>query len=147
MLPARFSLLSQHQLMREAMSGQDAALTEGKRKWSHSSPTRSRKEMGNSEGKHWSVFCYISIDGESVQMPLIRTVPLLSSPNPCGTDYGLHWLLPLCPAVNRWVAQSRPICQAWWRISRNIKIMPCGVLCSDSINTVKMQWAPRELLW
>ncbi len=49
--PACFSLFSQHQLVRGAMSGQDATLTEGKRKWSHSSPTRSWKEMGNSEGK------------------------------------------------------------------------------------------------
>lgn len=75
MWPACSSLFFQHQLVRGAMSGQDATLTEGERKWSHSSPTRSWKGMGNSEGKHWSAFCYISVDGEAVWMPLITAVP------------------------------------------------------------------------
>lgn len=66
-----------------AMSGEDATLTEGKRKWIHSSPTRSWKEMGNSEGKHWSAFRYISADGGlcgclSLQQPHLtfQTLPL-----------------------------------------------------------------------
>ncbi|TNN78328.1 hypothetical protein EYF80_011568 [Liparis tanakae] len=29
--------------------------------------------------------------------------------HPCGTDSGRRWLLPLRPAVNRWVAKSTPI--------------------------------------
>lgn len=41
---------------------QDATLTEGKRKWSHSSPARSYKKMVNSEGKHWYTFHFISVD-------------------------------------------------------------------------------------
>lgn len=61
MWPACFSLFPQHQLVRGAMSGRDATLTEGKRKWSHSSLTGSWKEMGNSEGKHWSALCYVSV--------------------------------------------------------------------------------------
>lgn len=66
------------------MSGHDATFaTEGKRKWSHSSPTRSWKEMGNSEGKHWSVFCYVIVDGEAVWMLLITAfTPPVSIPDP-----------------------------------------------------------------
>lgn len=121
-----------------AMSGQDATLTEGKRKWSHLSPTRSWKEMGNSEGKRWSAFCYISVDGEASHYSSPPALLSLSKPYPCGTGYGLHWLLPLQPAVNRWVAQSRPICHAWWCIARNMKIFfLCGVFSSDSENAVK----------
>lgn len=76
-----------------AMNGQDATLTEGKRKWSHSSPTRSWKEMENSEGQHWFAFCYISGDREAVWMPLIKAVPLFSSPLPLW-----HWLRPALAA-------------------------------------------------
>lgn len=77
-----------------AMSGQDATLTEGKRKWSHLSPTRSWKEMGNSEGKRWSAFCYISVDGEASHY---------SSPPPPPFPFQTlplwHWLRPALAAA------------------------------------------------
>lgn len=80
--PAWFSLFSQHQMVRGAMSRQDATLTEGKGKWSHLSPTRSWKEMRNSERKHWCAFLYISAESTAARMPLIKTVALFSSPLP-----------------------------------------------------------------
>lgn len=59
------------------------------------------------DGKRLSVI--LQLDGEAVYMPLSLS-PSRSSSTPVAL--AMAWLLPLCPAVNRWDAYNKPILQA-----------------------------------
>lgn len=90
-----------------------------------------KKKDGKLRGETQVCFPLFPIDGKS----LISAVPpqptFLPSSYPCGTHSGLRCLPPPWPAVNRWVAQSRPICQPWWCTPRNVKLCPVSLKYSD----------------